>query len=50
MSFIQALEEANERHLCAMTELSDRLHKDKEDSLQSLKTSVTAEKQVNALT
>ena len=47
MYFIQALEEASERHLCAMTELNDRLQKDKEDSLQSLKTSVTAEKQVS---
>ena len=32
-----------------MTELNERLQKDKEDSLQSLKTSVTAEKQVREL-
>ncbi len=43
---LQALADANECHLTAMTELQERLQKDKDDSLQSLKTSVTAEKQV----
>ena len=43
------MEESNEQHLSAMTELNERLQKDKEDSLQSLKTSVTAEKQVREL-
>ena len=43
---LQALGEAEERHLEAMSELQERLQKDKDDSLQILKTSVTAEKQV----
>ena len=43
---LQALAEAEERHLEAMSELQERLQKDKDDSLQILKTSVTAEKQV----
>ena len=47
MCLCQAMEEERARHASEIQVIQSTLQKDKDDSLQAMKTSITAEKQVN---